>query len=86
MPLFMGKSDVKEVQESTKEYAQWLLEGYGDSISLEQVAKGTTWRKDFMLTIMEILKDSSTNDGLTAYLNSLINWDKAGMFDFSFLN
>jgi len=86
MPLFMGKSDVKEVQESTMEYAQWLLEGYGDSISLEQVAKGATWRKDFMLTIMEILKDSSTNDGLTAYLNSLVNWDKAGMFDFSFLN
>lgn len=86
IPLFMGKSDVKEQQVSSKEYAHALMDGYGDSITLEQVGKGATWRQHFMMIIMKILCDTSTNDGIMAYFKSLKKWEADGMFDFTFLN
>jgi len=54
-------------------------------VTLQEVAIGAQWRKDFMFILMGILKETSTNDGIMAYFDSLDKWDQAGMFDFSFL-
>ena len=83
----MGKTikDLQEMRADTLEFAKWLLEGYGDTMTLKDIGQGASYRLGFIRSVYETMISTVVDESTLKFFLSFFRWEEEGLLDFSFL-